>query len=189
MFPSASNDLIAAVRHRQLVSRSRQIGGLPSAICFTRPMKGRCGLAAAATVIVGSLVAAGCSASPGPKALPAVSHDPGQASVSVALFQSPEQATLSWFSAVNRKDKTAAVAHFVSAAKGQMNWGNGGTSTWSTFSALHCGQVGRSVKAASVRCTFRESRSPSEGNPDSWWTVYLKRQLDGRWLITGYGQP
>ena len=152
-------------------------------------MKARYGLAVAATVIVGGLVVAGCSSSPGAKASPAVSHDPGQASVSVALFQSPEQATLSWFSAVNRKDKAAAVAHFAPAAKGQMGWGNGDTSTWSTFSALHCRQVGRTVKAASVHCTFRESQSPSEGNPDSWWTVHLKRQPDGRWLITGYGQP
>jgi hypothetical protein len=130
-------------------------------------MKARCGVAAAATVIAGGVVIAGCGSSPSPKASPAVSHDPGQAGVSLALFQSPEQATLSWFSAVNHKDKAAAVAHFAPAAKGQMNWGNGDTSTWSTFSALHCRQAGRSAKAASVRCTFKESWSPSEGNPDS----------------------
>jgi hypothetical protein len=28
----------------------------------------------------------------------------------------------------------------------------------------------------------------SVGNPDSFWTVYLRRQPDGRWLITNYGQ-
>src|SRR5689334_6744190 len=110
-------------------------------MCCTRPMKARCGVAAAATVIVGGLVVAGCSSSSGPTASPAVSHDPGQAIVSVALFQSPEQATLSWFSAVNHKDKAAAVAHLAPAAKDQMNWGNGDASTWSTFSALHCRQV------------------------------------------------
>jgi hypothetical protein len=75
-------------------------------------MKARCGVAAAATVIVVGVVVAGCGSSPSPKASPAISHDPGQAGVSVALFQSPERATLSWFSAVNHKDKAAAVAHF-----------------------------------------------------------------------------
>jgi hypothetical protein len=156
---------------------------------FAHPMKARSGVRVAAAVIVCVLAVAGCGSLPGPKASSGVYHDPGQASVSMALFQSPEQATLSWFSAVNHKDKSAAVAHFGPAAKGQMNWGNGDTSTWSTFSALHCRQVGRNATTASVHCTFKESQSPSEGNPDNWWTVYLKRQPDRRWLITGYGQP
>ena len=70
-----------------------------------------------------------------------------------------------------------------------MNWGNGDTSTWATFSALHCKQVSRSATTASVSRTFKESQAPSVGNPDSFWTVYLHRHLDRRWLITGYGQP
>jgi hypothetical protein len=35
---------------------------------------------------------------------------------------------------------------------------------------------------------FSESQAPSAGNPDSFWTVDLKRQPDERWLITDYGQ-
>jgi len=104
------------------------------------------------------------------------------------LYQSPEQATLSWFFAINHKDKAAAIAHFTRAAADQMNWGNGDTSTWATFSALQCRQVSRSATTASVYCTFNESQAPSVGNPDSFWTVYLHRQPDGRWLITNYGQ-
>ena len=26
------------------------------------------------------------------------------------------------------------------------------------------------------------------GNPDSFWTIHLQRQPDGRWLIDNYGQ-
>jgi hypothetical protein len=107
----------------------------------------------------------------------------------VALYQSPEQATLSWFSAINHKDNAAAIAHFEPAAANQMNWGYGDASTWPTFSALHCKQVSRSATTASVYCTFSESQAPSVGNPDSFWTVYLKRQPDKRWLITDYGNP
>jgi len=33
-----------------------------------------------------------------------------------------------------------------------------------------------------------ESQSPSEGNPDTFWTVSLARQPNGRWLIDNYGQ-
>jgi hypothetical protein len=39
-----------------------------------------------------------------------------------------------------------------------------------------------------VYCTFSESQAPAVGNPDSFWTVELQRQPDGRWLISSYGQ-
>jgi len=147
-------------------------------------------MTAGVTFIVCASVVAGCGSSPGPQISSLTSHKPGLASApAAALYQSPEKATLSWFFAVNHKDKTAAVAHFEPAAAYQMNWGNGDTSTWATFSALHCKQVSRSATNASVHCTFKESRAPSVGNPDNFWTVYLHRQQGGRWLITGYGQP
>jgi len=41
---------------------------------------------------------------------------------------------------------------------------------------------------ALVYCTFSESQALSVGNPESFWTVDLKRQSDERWLITNYGQ-
>jgi hypothetical protein len=152
-------------------------------------MKAARGVTAATILIACATAAAGCGSSPGSKASSQASRQPGRASVSgVALYQSPQQATLSWFRAINHKDKAAAVAHFTPAAAGQMNWGNGDTSTWATFSALHCKQVSRSGTTASVYCTFKESQAPSVGNPDSFWTVYLHRQPDGQWLITNYGQ-
>ena len=102
--------------------------------------------------------------------------------------QSPEQATLAWFSAVNHKDKAEAVADFEPSAADQMNWGNGDTSTWPTFSAVHCKPLQQSAEAASIYCTFSESAAAAVGNPDTFWTVYLQRQPDQRWLIANYGQ-
>ena len=86
----------------------------------------------------------------------------------MAEYQSPVQATLSWFAAINQKDKAAAIAHFEPAAVFMMNWGGGDISTWPTFSALHCAQVNRSGATALVLCTFSESQAPSVGNPDSF---------------------
>jgi hypothetical protein len=110
------------------------------------------------------------------------------AAVSTASFGSPLQATLSWFAAVNAKDRAAAVAHFVSADADMMDWGNGDTSTWSTFTRLRCKPLSQGATSATVYCSFDESPSASEGNPDTFWTVSLARQPDGRWLIDNYGQ-
>jgi hypothetical protein len=66
--------------------------------------------------------------------------------------------------------------------------GGGDTSTWPTFSALHCQPTSQSTTTALVYCTFSESQAPAVGNPDSFWTVELQRQPDGRWLISSYGQ-
>jgi hypothetical protein len=60
------------------------------------------------------------------------------ATVSAASFATPLQATLSWFAAVNAKDRAAAVAHFVPADEDMMDWGNGDTSTWPAFTRLRC---------------------------------------------------
>jgi hypothetical protein len=128
---------------------------------------------AAGAVAVGAVALAGCSSSPAPA--------PG------AVYQAPEQATVSWFYAINHKDKNDAVAHFTRAAAGQMNWGFGDTSKWPTFSALHCKLASQASRTASVRCTFVESRAPAAGNPDSIWTVYLTRRHE-RWFINSYGQ-
>ena len=133
-------------------------------------------MAAGAAVIAGVVAVGGCGGSQDSRVTAA------------ALYRSHEQATLSWFYAINHKDKADAVAHFTRAAAGQMNWGNGDTSTWPTFSALHCKPASRGARTASVYCTFSESQAPAVGNPDSFWTVYLQRQPDGRWLIDNYGQ-
>jgi hypothetical protein len=69
-----------------------------------------------------------------------------------------------------------------------MDWGGGDTSTWSTFTDLHCKTLKQSARTATVYCSFKESASPSEGNPDSFWTVSLERTPSGHWLINNYGQ-
>jgi hypothetical protein len=88
---------------------------------------------------------------------------------------------------VNAKDRAAAVAHFLPARTDQMNWGGGDTATWSTFTGVRCQTTSQTAASAAVYCSFTESASPSEGNPDSSWTVWLDRQPDGRWLIEDYG--
>jgi hypothetical protein len=115
---------------------------------------------------------------------------PGTAApVPESSFATPLEATLSWFAAVNAKDRAAADAHFVPVdAPLMMDWGNGDTSTWSTFTRLRCKPLSSGAASATVYCSFDESQSPSEGNPDTFWTVSLARQTDGRWLIDSYGQ-
>jgi len=108
--------------------------------------------------------------------------------VAESSFATPLEATLSWFAAVNAKNRAAAVAHFVPADASMMDWGNGDTSTWSAFSRLRCKPLSSGAASATVYCSFDESQSPSEGNPDTFWTVWLARQTDGRWLIDNYGQ-
>jgi hypothetical protein len=133
--------------------------------------------------IAAVILAAGCGSTSGTHASQqaALPHGPA------ALYQSPEQATLSWFYAINHKNMAAALAHFEPSDRNQMNWGNGNTATWSTFSRLHCKPTEQGNGAAQIYCTFSESPSQSEGNPDTWWDVYLV-QRHGDWLISGYGQ-
>jgi len=149
-----------------------------------------------AAFIVGVSAVAGCGSSTGSKAAGPASPKPGRTSVSVAvLYRPPKQAALSWLVAINHKDRAAVLAHFERApGKGtwengdQSVWASGGTWRWPTFSALHCEQMSRSATTAWVRCTFKESVPIVEGL-QNFWSVYLHRQSDGRWLITDYGQP
>lgn len=89
---------------------------------------------------------------------------------------------------MNAKDEAAAVAHFVSADARMMDWGGGDSSTWPTFTALRCKALSQQASAATVYCSFAESRAPAEGNPGTFWTIWLQRQPDSRWLIGNYGQ-
>ena len=165
------------------------------AMCCTHVMTARWGIVAAVTLIACAVTVSACGSSQDSKvsskkvSLKADSPTPERADLPAAsLYQSPEQATLSWFYAINHKDKAAAIAHFTHAAADMMNWGNGDTSTWPTFSALRCKPTSQNATTASVSCTFSESQAPSVGNPDSFWAVDLQRQSDGRWLIDNYGQ-
>ena len=100
---------------------------------------------------------------------------------------SPLQVTVGWFGAINAQDAPLARSYFTPEARPQMDW-SGPASEWSSFTKLHCETVSRTSRSAEVRCTFDESASPSEGNPDSFWGVYLTATHPRGWLIDSYGQ-
>lgn len=103
-------------------------------------------------------------------------------------FSSPLAATQSWFESINTKDLGAARQHFVPSERFMMDWRGGDTATWSTFTKLQCKTLSKTGQAASVYCSFNESPSSSEGNPDTFWTISLTQTTSGRWLINNYGQ-
>ena len=130
---------------------------------------------APAPVVVALLAVGGCSSGP------------GDAGVAVSAFGSPTAAALSWFAAVNHKDREASLAHFEAGSAVTADWGSG-PSEWPVFSSVQCTDVGRTASDARVWCHFHESDAPAVGNPVTWWTVDLRRHDDGRWLIYDYGQ-
>jgi hypothetical protein len=68
-----------------------------------------------------------------------------------------------------------------------MDWNDGDTSQWPTFSNIQCRSVGRqSARTAQMSCTFNES--PGPGQTDAFWTVSLQRSGAEPWLINNYGQ-
>lgn len=103
-------------------------------------------------------------------------------------FSSPLAATQSWFKSINTKDFDAAQEHFVPSDRSMMDWGGGDTATWSTFTKLLCKTLSETGRTAIVYCSFTESPSLSEGNPDSFWTISMQRITSGGWLINNYGQ-
>ena len=105
-----------------------------------------------------------------------------------ANLSSPLAATESWFKSINKKDLGAAQEHFVPSERFMMDWGGGDTATWSTFTKLRCKTLRQTGQTAVVYCSFSESPSSSEGNPDSFWTISLTHTTSGRWLINNYGQ-
>jgi hypothetical protein len=102
--------------------------------------------------------------------------------------RSPVQTAYGWFKSVNEKDYSAAVAYFEPTARDMMDWGDGNTSGWPSFSHLHCGLVSETATDAQVQCTFTESQAVDEGNPDSFWGIDMHRLGNGSWLIDNYGQ-
>jgi hypothetical protein len=60
---------------------------------------------------------------------------------------------------------------------------------WSKFTRLRCRTSKTSTRShANVLCTFHESASPVEGNPDTFWDIDLRHTNSG-WMIDNYGQP
>jgi hypothetical protein len=125
--------------------------------------------------LVGGGLATGCT----------TSQPPERTSVAV---ESQAKTALAWFTAINQKNKPLAVAHFAPGHQGMMDWGNGSTSGWPTFSNVHCTAMAHA--GPQVSCTFRESNAPDVGQPDSFWTIsFMRTSLTGAWLISSYGQP
>jgi len=124
-----------------------------------------------------ALVAAGCG-SDGSRVGSHVTRVPASGS--------PLQVTVGWFNAINAQDAPLARSYFTPEARPQMEW-SGPVSEWSSFTKLHCNTVSRTSRSAEIYCTFDESASPSEGNPSSFWDVYLTDTPRG-WLIDSYGQ-
>ncbi len=104
----------------------------------------------------------------------------------------PVGSTLGWFAAINAHNRQRLLSYVAPSAADQMGWARPNKS-WSKFTDLHCKRV--TVPAASlpqpkdvdVRCTFHESASATEGNPDTFWAIYLHHSGSG-WLIDSYGQ-
>jgi hypothetical protein len=101
----------------------------------------------------------------------------------------PVQTAMAWFHAINTDNVAAADALFVPSQVQQIAWMDQPRADLSTFSDVRCSSTSTSANAASVRCTFNESASPTEGNPDSFWSIYMQKATSGRWLINAYGQP
>jgi hypothetical protein len=98
----------------------------------------------------------------------------------------PLHAALGWFAAINEKNDGKAASYLAPAARGMMDWGP--ASAWPVFAHVHCTTTSATRADAELNCTFNESSSPSEGNPDTWWSVHLRRDNQA-WLIDSYGQP
>jgi hypothetical protein len=68
-----------------------------------------------------------------------------------------------------------------------MNWGDGTTAGWPTFTNLRCSLLASTSTSADVHCTFQESNAADTGNPVNFWDVEVTLS-HGRWLIANYGQ-
>ncbi len=97
------------------------------------------------------------------------------------------QTALAWFSAINAKNGPAVRAHFVRHSM-WTSWSNADVARMSTFSNLLCQLVDQTGIDATVHCSFHESTSSMEGNPDAFWNIEMTRNPAGVWLIHNYGQ-
>ena len=100
-------------------------------------------------------------------------------------LQSPVDTALSWFSAINSHNTQLALEHFVPAERGMMKW-----SSWGPpFTHLDCSLTSETASHADVYCTFATINDPAVGTGnESFWSVSLRRDHVGPWLIDNYGQ-
>jgi len=79
------------------------------------------------------------------------------------------------------------MAHAAPNAQSMMDWNDGVTSMWPSFSHVSCKVTKSATSISNLLCTFNESAPP--GNQiDTFWTVSLERSASGKWLITNYGR-
>jgi hypothetical protein len=100
---------------------------------------------------------------------------------------SPVATVEAWFQAINERNLKGALAVVEPKKKGMMDWG-GGTSQWTTFSAVHCRTDDQKVNFSEVYCSFTQSPPSVAGPPVTFWTVAMRRRTSGPWLISSYGQ-
>ena len=110
----------------------------------------------------------------------------GSASSNSSL--TPQATALAWFHAIDTDNIAAAKRLFTPGEVQMITWMNGPTSAQPLFSGVHCQTLSRSSSNAAVNCTFKESVSPTEGNPDTFWNLSMVKNSHGRWLIDNYGQ-
>lgn len=101
---------------------------------------------------------------------------------------SPTQTALAWFQAINTDNAGAAKKLFLPSQRDQIAWMEQPAADQSTFSNIHCKKMKGTEVRANVLCTFVESASPTEGNPDTFWTISFSLSKTHKWLISNYGQ-
>lgn len=120
------------------------------------------------TVGLLALLLAGCSVAPPP---------------SVAV-RSPVDTAQAWFKSINDHDMALAAAHFTPTTRAMMQWNDFGSVS---FSHVRCSPQSRSERTASVTCTFTpHAPAGDQLLADRFWTVYMRRQPPGPWLIYDY---
>jgi hypothetical protein len=106
---------------------------------------------------------------------------------STQVFSTPLAATYSWFRSIDLKEPKSVIAHAAPSARYMMDWNDGDTSLWPSFSRIACKVAKEATNTTALLCTFKENAPPGN-NPDTFWSVSLKRSVSGKWLITNYGQ-
>lgn len=99
----------------------------------------------------------------------------------------PLSSTHGWFEAINAHNHRRLLYYLSTEGQYQTSWARPSVA-WPKFTHVRCARIRRAPShQAHVRCTFHESASPVEGNPDSLLDFYLHR-WQGAWLIDSYGQ-
>ena len=100
----------------------------------------------------------------------------------------PKQDAIAWFNAINSHNVRAAHKLFEPKQFDQISWMNQPAADQSKFTDVRCRTTVITDRRAAVLCTFAESASPTEGQPDTAWSISFQRTSTNGWLINNYGQ-